>query len=184
MTLRLLITGSRSWTDRDIIATALQETWEAYGSPADAVMVNGRCPKGADLIGEQEWVKMGLVVEPYPAEWDKYPRGAAGPIRNKQMVDTGADICLAFIVDGSVGAMGCAKLAEKANIPVRLYKSTWQEQHPGEEENPVEVKKREERLAKETVKRQKQALRQQREEEKREQARLEEQRRNDQGKLF
>ena len=147
MTLRLLITGSRSWADEDFIASVLQDIWVEYGSPTDAIMVNGKCPKGADLIGERVWRRMGLEIEPYPAEWNKYPRGAAGPIRNKQMVDTGADVCVAFMIHGSVGTSGCVKLAEKAGIPVRLYTSTWQEQHPGEVEDPAEVEKRTKREA-------------------------------------
>ncbi len=142
MSLRLLITGSRSWTDQVLIGQVLREVWKDYGEPADAVMVNGRCPRGADKLGEIEWRRMGLSVEPYPAEWDKYPHYAAGAIRNKQMVETGADVCVAFMVEGSTGTSGCIELAEDAGIPVRLYLSTWAEQHPGEEEDPVEASKR------------------------------------------
>jgi hypothetical protein len=45
----------------------------------------------------------------------------AGLARNRLMVELGADICLAFVRNGSRGASHCAALAEEAGIPVRRY---------------------------------------------------------------
>jgi len=60
-------------------------------------------------------------AEVHRADWKKYGR-AAGPIRNKQMVELGADLCLAFPDHpkghGSRGTWNCVKLAQQAGIPV------------------------------------------------------------------
>lgn len=62
-----------------------------------------------------------LQAEVHRADWKKYGR-AAGPIRNKQMVELGADLCLAFPDhpkgEGSRGTWNCVDLAQQARIPV------------------------------------------------------------------
>jgi len=65
----------------------------------------------------------GVAVEVHPAIWR--PNGIynpqAGFLRNRKMVELGADVCLAFIRNGSRGASHCAGLAEGAGIPTRRY---------------------------------------------------------------
>jgi hypothetical protein len=117
---RILITGSREWTDRDTISQALADLWREWGQPTDAILVHGACPSGADLIAHEIWTARGYPVETHPADWKAYGR-AAGPKRNKDMVVLGADMCLAFVRGGSRGAAGCVRLAEKAGIPVRRW---------------------------------------------------------------
>jgi hypothetical protein len=114
--MRLLITGSRTWTDSETIYWTFRAWWEAMGRPTNPTLVSGACPKGADALSEYVWERNGWPVERHPAQWDQHGR-AAGFIRNKAMVDSGPDFCIAFIKDGSKGASHTAKLAEDANIP-------------------------------------------------------------------
>lgn len=121
MTQRVLITGSRDWVDTDRISEALRETWLSFGQPEDAILVSGSCRTGADAIAEEIWDRRGYPIESHPADWDQHGR-KAGFVRNAEMVSAGADICLAFIRNGSKGATMTAELAQKALIPTIIYR--------------------------------------------------------------
>jgi hypothetical protein len=113
---RILVTGSRTWTDWRTITAALLDAASGH----DAVMLVQGCAAGADFLAAQAARKLGWEVEDHPADWDRFGK-AAGYRRNAEMVALGADVCLAFIRDGSKGATHCADLAEKAGIPVRRF---------------------------------------------------------------
>jgi hypothetical protein len=109
---RVLVTGSRDWENRAVINQAL-----FCFDHRDPTLVVGDCPTGGDAIAlnfaeDHQW-----PIERFEANWDTYHK-AAGPRRNKEMVNSGADVCLAFIKKGSKGAANCAMLAEKAGIQV------------------------------------------------------------------
>lgn len=118
MTRRVLVTGSRGWRDRAVIRFALADVWDA-----ETILVSGACPRGADALCEACWSHWGGQVERHPANWDQHGR-RAGFLRNAAMVDAGADICLAFILDASPGASHTAELAHGAAIPTRIYRAT------------------------------------------------------------
>lgn len=116
---RILITGSRDWQDRDTLNEALADVVRLIPAHQDIAIVHGAA-RGADTMADQ-WARVyGATVEAHPANWAKHGR-KAGPIRNAVMVSTGADICLAFIKNGSAGATYTARLAEVARIPVRRF---------------------------------------------------------------
>lgn len=118
--MRILITGSRTWTDRNAIYDVLDKIYYETRGHTVPTIVHGACPRGADAIAS-DWVRVtrkpGWTIgeERHPADWHLYGK-AAGPRRNAEMVNAGADICLAFIKGNSRGATGCADLAEKAGI--------------------------------------------------------------------
>jgi hypothetical protein len=118
---RVLVTGSRDWTDEHAIFVALAAWWEKLGREPGTLLVHGDCPTGADAIADRIWRGWGLPVMPRPALWGVWGK-KAGPLRNKHMVyDIGANVCLAFIMPGSRGAVGCAKLADEALIDTRRF---------------------------------------------------------------
>lgn len=113
---RVLVTGSRSWTDVRTLRAALAAQW----GDGSAVLVSGGCPRGADRVAETLWTRWGGTVERHPADWSRHGR-AAGPRRNAAMVTAGADVCLAFIRDDSRGASHTARLAEAAAIATHRF---------------------------------------------------------------
>ncbi len=113
---RVLITGSRTWTDASTIHAALAQVW----GDGTAVLVSGACPRGADRIAETCWTRWGGRMQRHRADWQAHGR-AAGFRRNAEMVAAGADVCLAFIHHGSPGATHTARLAEAAGIPTHRH---------------------------------------------------------------
>jgi hypothetical protein len=115
VTARILITGSRTWTNQDRIRAVLAYHRQAFPT---ATLVHGAA-RGADRIAAEIWTGWGLPAESHPvtsAEWQERP-GRAGHDRNAHMVALGAMVCLAFIRNNSPGASDCAARAEHAGIP-------------------------------------------------------------------
>lgn len=119
---RILVTGSRYWSDRAAVHRALNVEFYTHGP---LTVVHGGCASGADAYAA-EWAQLyaadGVTEESHAADWDRHGK-AAGPIRNGQMVAKGADLVLAFLQPGAAnnGTRNCIKLATAAGIPVRTY---------------------------------------------------------------
>lgn len=110
MARRILITGSRYYTNE-----AEMRRWISSLNHDD-IVVHG-AERGADHLADRLAKERGLKTEPWPAGWVEYGRGA-GPIRNQEMVNAGADLCLAFPLELSRGTWDCVGRARKAGIPV------------------------------------------------------------------
>lgn len=109
---RILVTGSRTWSDETRIREAL-EYWAAR--LPGATLVHGQA-RGADLIAARIWAGWGYPAEVHPARWGQHGK-AADLLRNREMVAVGADVCLAFIHNHSRGATHCAAIAQASGIP-------------------------------------------------------------------
>jgi hypothetical protein len=118
---RLLITGSRDWSDAQVIATELEIVQAHEGE--QVVLVSGSCPTGADKIAEDIAVKFGWMIERHPADWKTHGK-RAGFIRNGEMVEQGADYCVAFVKDSSPGASNTVVKARIAKIPTKVVAYT------------------------------------------------------------
>ena len=130
--MRILVTGSRNLTDYNKVVMAISAALETLyaNKPEDKkiVIVHGGA-KGADtLAGDfvsqaRAYLKnLGYTIkeEIHKADWDNVGK-YAGPIRNQRMVDSGADICVAFPEKESKGTKDCIRRAERAGIPVEIY---------------------------------------------------------------
>ncbi|CAM5496160.1 MULTISPECIES: DUF2493 domain-containing protein [Streptomyces] len=138
MTARILITGSRSWPDPQLLADTLLDIWHdaTQNSHQDIVIVHGGAD-GADTLARLWAEGHGLEHEQHTAAWtcpcaDTCPPGhrrqrrdgteycpLAGHRRNQHMVDLGADLCLAFHHNHSTGTADCMRRATAAGIPIR-----------------------------------------------------------------
>lgn len=126
--MRILVTGSRELTDVDLVR---DEIVDATDTPAPWTMVVGDCPTGADKFAREFWQE--VIEEPtnpedqsnldvHTADWTTHGK-AAGPLRNQTMVDSGADICLAFYREGAGnrGTADCVRRARTAGIEVHEF---------------------------------------------------------------
>jgi SLOG family YspA-like protein len=135
MSVRILVTGSRDWSDAWAIERAIAhylrglDMWDdEFGMPTGPItLMHGGCTKGADFIADQWGLNTFTNIEVFRADWKMFGL-RAGQLRNEAMVKAGADVCLAFInpctkdgckhrlLHGSHGASKCADLAEAAGI--------------------------------------------------------------------
>lgn len=122
---RVLVTGSRDWTDLLTLDRALgAEQGLAVIDQKRLVVVHGGA-RGADAMADIWAVRNGVAVERHPARWrlGGVYNPYAGLVRNREMVKAGADVCLAFIRSGSRGASHCAQLAVEAGIRVEYHRA-------------------------------------------------------------
>lgn len=112
--MRILVTGDRNWSDRDAIERALRRCPDG-----PHILVHGAA-RGADRIAAEVAQALGWAVEAFPANWEKHGK-AAGPIRNRQMLNEGTpQLVIAFHNDlaNSKGTADMVRVAEKAGVPV------------------------------------------------------------------
>jgi len=112
----VIITGSRDYYDWELIFDAIND----LGVPPLLLMLKfGDCPTGADLFAYMYAEATRANFRRFIADWNQHGR-AAGPIRNHEMVDSGADLVLGFPVDSSRGTRDCCEYAFKKGIAVRF----------------------------------------------------------------
>lgn len=127
--MRILVTGSRDWADEESLKDAIYSARFMGGFIFNTVIVHGACyppidPKtgkrplrSADWLAERAAKEFGFKSEPTPADWNTHGK-KAGSLRNQEMIDKGADICLAFPLPQSKGTWDCVRRAKAAGIRV------------------------------------------------------------------
>lgn len=114
--MKVLITGSREYDNRDYLHEVLDEV-----CPSELVF--GDCPTGADLFALEWAIENEVPYVRREADWRIYGR-YAGPHRNIQMVDFDKpEICLAFFQEGASnrGTRNCSRYAKSKGVTVRYF---------------------------------------------------------------
>lgn len=119
--MRVIVTGSRKWENRKAVYNALNAVYEEHGP---FVVVHGGCSTGADRLAD-DWADLAFLVgikkEVFKAAWEARGK-AAGPERNRRMIEAGAELVLAFPLPEGSGTQHTMRLAREAGIEVREFR--------------------------------------------------------------
>ncbi|MFA5039834.1 MAG: SLOG family protein [Candidatus Omnitrophota bacterium] len=123
--LKLLVCGSRTWTDRARIVATLSAyppgTAVVHGG--NGTVVRGRIVAGADLMAAEVARELGMRTICYNADWAGAGL-AAGPARNERMlVREKPSLVIAFVrgpLFKSKGTRDCATRARRHGIRVQI----------------------------------------------------------------
>ncbi len=110
--MRVIVCGSRTWKDADKIRERLAKL------PERTLIVHGDA-LGADNLAASEAALMGLLLEPHPAYWKRHGK-RAGIIRNEEMAELGAQLCIAFWDGKSKGTHHMLRAAARRAIPTEI----------------------------------------------------------------
>lgn len=110
--MRLIIAGSRDFTDRTILHRAIHY-FQLDTAKITTVLCG--CARGMDALGAQWAQENGIEVETFPADWERYGP-SAGPRRNRTMARQ-ADALLLVHKDGR-GSRSMLREARKRNLMV------------------------------------------------------------------
>jgi hypothetical protein len=116
--MRVLVCGNRQWTDYELIYTRLSKL------PEGTIVIHGGA-RGADALAGIAAKVLGLDVDCNPAEWQRYSK-AAGPIRNRTMLDMKPDLVIAFN-DPRVNSCGTRNMvhqAKRRHVPIEIINPT------------------------------------------------------------
>jgi hypothetical protein len=109
--IRICVCGGRDFNDKQLVYETLDKFLKIR---QDIIIVNGDA-RGADSLAT-EWAKeRNVKCELFPANWEKHKR-AAGPIRNKEMIDSKLDVLVAF--PGGKGTQNMIAQCKKNNVKV------------------------------------------------------------------
>lgn len=132
----ILVCGSRNWTNKERVfqlldytlgkRTLTDLTWQVpqrlMTTPfEDIVILEGGCYTGADHFARDYARDNELTFINVPANWNRVGGKAAGPIRNKKMVDWYEPVIVVAFHDdisNSKGTKNMVEYALKVGIPV------------------------------------------------------------------
>ncbi|HFC9206798.1 TPA: SLOG family protein [Clostridium perfringens] len=117
--LRIIIAGGRYFNDYIIARNFSISVIEKYIDNYEIIIVSGGAT-GADKIGEKLAEELGLKIERYLPNWNKYG-DAAGPKRNEEMAKV-SQILIAFWNGVSRGTYSMISNANKYNLISHIFR--------------------------------------------------------------
>lgn len=118
MDMRILVCGSRSFTQYQDICDCLDVWCRGVCKPGDISIISGEA-KGADLLAKKYALENNIKYIGVPADWETYGR-SAGYIRNKEMIDLNPDLVIACWDGKSLGTKHTINLAKNKKIPTLI----------------------------------------------------------------
>jgi hypothetical protein len=118
MDIHIVISGDRHWRCDDLAEQVLNRLLARNGP--NLVIVHGGA-NGVDQAFHLGAQALAIDVEPHLANWQSLGN-IAGPSRNREMVNSGADLCIALrrTLETSKGTKDCVRQALAAGIAVWL----------------------------------------------------------------
>lgn len=115
--MKVIIAGGRNFNNYTLLKFKCNEILKNIEVEE---IVSGKCPTGADALGERYAREKGYKVSPFQADLDRYGK-QAGYLRNKQMAEY-ADSLIAFWDGFSKGTAMMIDLAKQNGLNVRIIK--------------------------------------------------------------
>lgn len=113
---RVIVTGGRDFNDPVPVRALVQAAAAVLGAERVVVVHGGA--RGADLLGALAARQLGFPTEVFRANWDALLR-AAGPVRNREMLEAGVDLVVAL--PGGTGTNDMVDIAKNAGVPILRY---------------------------------------------------------------
>lgn len=113
--MKVIIAGSRTFNDYEKLKSYCDKV---LSSQNNIEIVSGTAT-GADMLGERYAKEKNYSIKKFPADWDKYGKGA-GYIRNKEMAEY-SDALIAFWNGKSKGTKNMLELSRIKELPIRIF---------------------------------------------------------------
>lgn len=112
--MKVIIAGGRTFNDYELLHQKCDQTLRLQ---SEIEIVSGTA-YGADTLGEKYAKEKGYPIIQFPADWEKYGKGA-GYIRNEEMAKY-ADGLIAFWDGESKGTKHMIDLANRYGLKVKI----------------------------------------------------------------
>ena len=121
---RIIIAGSREFTDYDYLEYKVDSYFEEFEVDKTKATIISGAARGIDRLGELYAERHYIDLVRFPADWKRYGK-AAGPRRNREMAafsmaDGCVGVLLAFWDEKSSGTKNMIDIAKKYDLKVHV----------------------------------------------------------------